>query len=233
MKNIRNTDAQTGLKAGMAAGFMFMIADWLIDIKGAGNTEVGMFGESNWGSMSPWRFEASILVSFLAMPLLWIGYKELIKAVEKSSSAKVPACPGCASVFRLCAQSTLMFTYFIHVMCCLCPIIFKVCTAQGLAEETAYAVVDGMGMYIIVPFMVSYMILLLGLSVPLMHMIRVRNMEVPMYMILFNPLCTLLLAQLMKLVTPWPVHDLLAACASFGLVLMFAAGMKAEKLLRR
>ena len=52
--------------AGIAAMALFMIGDWLLDVKGSGNKEVGLFVNSNWPAMSMWRFEVSILLAAAA-----------------------------------------------------------------------------------------------------------------------------------------------------------------------
>lgn len=57
------------LFAGMISMTLFMIGDWLLDVKGSGNQEVGIFVNSNWTTMSMWRFEISILLATVAMPL--------------------------------------------------------------------------------------------------------------------------------------------------------------------
>ena len=83
------------LFAGMISMTLFMIGDWLLDVKGSGNQEVGIFVNSNWTTMSMWRFEISILLATVAMPLYWIALKKLRNIVsdvcEKKSEGKAMA----------------------------------------------------------------------------------------------------------------------------------------------
>ncbi len=54
---------------GIAGGILCAVGDMLFDLKGKGNEKLGISGniDSNWLKMPYWRFNTSILVTFLGM----------------------------------------------------------------------------------------------------------------------------------------------------------------------
>ena len=144
------------LIAGMISMALFMIGDWLLDVKGSGNQEVGIFVNSNWTTMSMWRFEISILLATVAMPLYWIALKKLRSIVsdvcEKKSEGKAMAVKH---LFDISSAAGLVSVLFIHIMCCLMPIIFKVSYEAGNTFDQAADITNKIGTYILIPFILD------------------------------------------------------------------------------
>lgn len=68
------------LRLGVLGMVLCMAADWLLDVKPAGNVSSGVV-ESGWPEMSMWRFEASILIAAAIIPLFWLGSKTLMELI--------------------------------------------------------------------------------------------------------------------------------------------------------
>ena len=164
------------LFAGMISMTLFMIGDWLLDVKGRGNQEVGIFVNSNWTTMSMWRFEISILLATVAMPLYWITLKKLRNIVsdvcEKKSEGKAMAIKH---LFDISSAAGLISVLFIHIMCCLMPIIFKVAYDAGNTFDQAADITNKIGTYILIPFMIYYLIMDIGMSVVMIYLIVTKR----------------------------------------------------------
>lgn len=105
---------KSAMIAGMVSMAVFMIGDWFLDVKGSGNEEIGIFVNSNWTSMSMWRFEVSILLAALAMPLYWIALRGLRSLVAEKCE-KDPQ--GHAGVMNRVFQISSACTYWCRLWC--------------------------------------------------------------------------------------------------------------------
>lgn len=98
---------------GIVSMVLFMIGDWLLDVKGSGNEEIGAFVNSNWPKMSMWRFEVSILLAAVAMPLYWIGLMKLRKIVEDACKRKPQGYAlGMNRLFQISSAAGLIAVFF-------------------------------------------------------------------------------------------------------------------------
>ena len=172
------------LVLGIVSMALFMIGDWLLDVKGSGNEEVGVFVNSNWPKMSMWRFEMSILLTAVAMPLYWIGLMKLGEIVADACKRKPQGhALGMNRLFQISSVAGLISVFFIHVMCCLLPIIFKTVYGQENTFEQAAEITNQVGMYIIIPFMVYYLIMDVGMSIVIIYLIVTRRFALPKWMV--------------------------------------------------
>lgn len=212
------------LIAGMISMALFMIGDWLLDVKGSGNQEVGIFVNSNWTTMSMWRFEISILLATVAMPLYWIALKKLRSIVsdvcEKKSEGKAMAVKH---LFDISSAAGLVSVLFIHIMCCLMPIIFKVSYEAGNTFDQAADITNKIGTYILIPFMIYYLIMDIGMSVVMIYLIVTKRFALPKWMVCFNPVGGLLLCEILARIPVTFFNDLSVAFESMGHLLMFVA----------
>lgn len=214
---------------GIVSMALFMIGDWLLDVKGSGNKEIGLFVNSNWTKMSMWRFEASILLAAAAMPLLWISIRELRHMVEdvcdRNSYGNAPTIMK--RLFGVSSAACLISVLFIHIMCCLMPIIFK--GAYGLENtfEQAAGITNKVGTYILVPFMLYYLVTDIGMSVVMVYLILTKRFSLPKWMLFFNPAGGLLLCGIMGEIPVVWCNDIAVAFESMGHLLMFVAAYTA------
>ena len=82
---------------------------------------------------------------------------------------------GMNRLFQISSVAGLISVFFIHVMCCLLPIIFKTVYGQGNTFEQAAEITNQVGMYIIIPFMVYYLIMDVGMSIVIIYLIVTRR----------------------------------------------------------
>ena len=211
--------------AGIAAMVLFMIGDWLLDVKGSGNKEVGLFVNSNWPAMSMWRFEVSILLAAAAMPLYWIALKELRHIVTDACSRKPKGhALAMKRLFDFSSAAGLISVLFIHIMCCLLPIIFKTSYGMGSTFEQAADVTNQVGMYILLPFMIYYLVMDIGMSVVMVYLILTRRFALPKWMACFHPVGGLVLCEIFAAIPVVWCNDVSVAFESMGHLLMFVAG---------
>ena len=232
----KGKNRETRFYTGMAAMLLFMIGDWLLDVKGAGNQEIGVFVNTNWQKMSMWRFEASILLAAVAQPLYWIGIQGMQELVrercmqqESCMQNQTKHSARMHKIFRVGSMSCVLSCLFIHIMCCLMPIICKTVFAYQGDFQMAADITNELGIYIIAPFMVYYLVADVGISIATGYLVISQRLKVPKWMVVFNPLGGLVLCEILTSIPYDWCHDLAAATESFGHLLMFAVGLYAVK----
>ena len=217
------------LLLGVLGCALFMVGDWLLDMKGAGNVSIG-FVESNWVNMSMWRFEVSILLGALGTPLYWCAAREMIAIfAERCGKSKMDS--TMQRVFSVGAASAVLSWVFIHIMCCMLPVIFKCTYAVFPDTEAVTGVVNHLATYITVPFF-AYFIAADGcLSVAWIYMMWNRKIDCSRWAVLCCPLFTLVLAHIVNYI---PVLDqLTGAFESMGHLLMLGTVWLCENKVHR
>lgn len=210
------------LRLGIAGMVLCMAADWLLDVKPAGNVS-DLVVESGWTEMSLWRFEASILIAAAIIPLFWLGIremKELLKARCQTDGDR-----RMSRLFNAGAMAGVMGFLFIHIMCCLMPVIFKCAFAAGMDFNAASALTNRVGLYLYVPFFAYYLAADLGVSIAWVYFVWKGRLALPKLAALCCPAATLILAELFHYV-PWPVSQIGAAFETMGYVLLMAMGLR-------
>lgn len=132
-------------------------------------------------------------------------------------------------IFRVGSMSCVLSCLFIHIMCCLMPIICKTVFAYQGDFQMAADITNEIGIYIIAPFMVYYLVADVGISIATGYLVISQRLKVPKWMVVFNPLGGLVLCEILTSIPYDWCHDLAAATESFGHLLMFAVGLYAVK----
>lgn len=177
---------------GLLGGVLCAIADILFDLKGKDNNKLGKLGliDSKWLVMSEWRFQWSILVVMVGVPLYSLGMYSLSYQIGDT-------------IGSLLAIVTLIGGtggFFIHAFLCLMPIIFKAIPDK----ELGVTVIDKLFDTIKVPFYLLYLILTLGSTVLVNIAIVNGTLDVPMVCVLLNPIVFLIIGvSLRKIKYDW------------------------------
>lgn len=126
-------------------------------------------------------------------------------------------------VFQISSAAGAVSVLFIHIMCCLMPVIIKTGYGLEMTFEQAAELTNQVGMYILVPFMVYYLVADIGMSVVIVYLIFTGRFALPKRMAVFQPAGGLLLSEIfMRIPFVW-CNDLAVAFESMGHLLMFLA----------
>lgn len=198
--------------AGILGTILFMIGDWLLDVKPASNITNG-FVESGWLQMSMWRFEASILLGAVAVPLWFLGLISVGKAIKEKSKRA-----GDFYLFGAVVGS--LGGLLIHTFCNFLPVIFKIIYKNNGDSVLTTGMVNDMANYIIVPFAVYFAILELFTAIPFMYAILSGKLKISKWKAFCNPIVTILLSEVMNKIPFYPVNAVTGAMESLGHLLM-------------
>lgn len=210
------------LRLGMLGMVLCMAADWLLDAKPAGNVS-DMVVESGWVEMSLWRFEASILIAAAIIPLFWLGIREMKALLKDRCQTKGDR--KMSRLFDIGAMAGVMSFLFIHIMCCLMPIIFQCASAAGMDFAAASALTNQVAIYIYVPFFAYYLVADLSVSAAWVYFVWKGRLGLSKWAVVCCPIATLILAALCHLL-PWPVSEIGVAFETLGYVLLLAVGLR-------
>lgn len=210
------------LRLGVLGMVLCMAADWLLDIMPPGNVS-NVLVESGWVEMSMWRFEASILIAAAIIPLFWLGIREM-KALLRNR-CQTEGDRKMSRLFDAGAMAGVMSFLFVHIMCCLMPVIFKCASAAGMDFAAASALTNQVGVYIYVPFFVYYLAADLSVSIAWIYFALKGRLGLSSWVALCCPVVTLILGQLFHLL-PWPVGEIGVAFETMGYVLLMAIGLR-------
>lgn len=204
---------------GIIAMGVCMIGDWLFDIKGPSSVSHGIV-ESGWLNMSMWRFEASILIGAAVIPIYYFGIREMMNMFSEISTSSSHTCQKFSKMFNVAAMAGVISFVFIHITCCLIPIIFK-CIYAGVPNfKLVTEIVNKLAIYIYVPFFIYYLIADVGISISFIYMVITGKLNVPKWAIICCPLGTIILDLLLKLIPWYPIQAVTVAFETFGYVLM-------------
>lgn len=217
-----NSRQKRGLRLGVVGMVLCMVADWLLDVMPEGNVS-NMLVESGWVELPMWRFEASILIAAAIIPLFWLGMremKELLRAKCRTAGDR-----RISRLFDAGAMAGVMGFLFVHIMCCLMPVIFKCAYAAGMDFDAASALTNQVGAYIYVPFFAYYLAADLSVSAAWVYFALKGRLGSSRWAALCCPVVTLILGQLFHLL-PWPVGEIGVAFETLGYVLLMAMGLR-------
>lgn len=217
MKRKRN------LRLGILGMILCMIADWLLDVMPAGNVS-DMVVESSWVDMSMWRFEVSILLAAAVIPLFWLGIREMKELLR--TDCRTAGDRRMSRLFDVGAMAGVMGFLFIHIMCCLMPVIFKCAYAAGMDFTAASALTNQIGLYVYAPFFAYYLVADLSVSIAWVYFVLKGRLGLSKWAALCCPVATLVLGGLFHLL-PWPVGEIGAAFETMGYVLLMGMGLRA------
>lgn len=208
---------------GMAAMVLCMIADWFLDVKGAGNISHGIV-ESNWTKMSLWRFEVSILIGAFVVPFYWFGIREMMSMAKENCNVQSKMSRFMSKLFCISAMAGVISFVFIHIMCCLFPIIFKSIYAVYPDFNLTTSIVNTIAKYIYTPFFVYYAIADFGISISWIYMTFNKQFNIGKWAVICCPLSMMVIVLLIKLIPFQPLHDVSVAFETLGYVLLLFAG---------
>lgn len=208
---------------GMTAMAVCMIADWLLDVKGAGNVSHGIV-ESNWTKMSLWRFEVSILIGAAIVPFYWFGIREMIGIVKGNCNQNSKMSRFMSKLFCVSAMSGVISFVFVHITCCIFPIIFKSIYAVYSDFNSVQSIVNKIANFIYVPFFAYYIASDFGISIAWIYMVVKKKFQIGKWAVICCPLSMMVLILLLNLI-PWQVlQDVTVAFETLGYVLLLFAG---------
>lgn len=197
---------------GIVGTILFMAGDLLLDVKPADNITNGVV-ESGWLQMSMWRFEASILLGAVAVPLWFPGLISVGEAIkEKSKKA--------GNLFLFGAVVGSLGGLLIHTFCNFMPVIFKIMYENNGDSIVTTDLVNNMANYVIVPFAAYFAILELFTAIPFMYAILSGKLKIPKWKAFCNPIVTIILSQIMEQIPFYPLNAVTGAMESFGHFLM-------------
>lgn len=210
------------LRLGVLGMVLCMAADWLLDVKPAGNVR-DMVVESGWTEMSMWRFETSILIAAAIIPLFWLGVREM-KALLRAR-CQTAGDRRMSRLFDAGAMAGVMGFLFIHIMCCLLPIIFKCAYAAGIDYAAASALTNRVALYVYAPFFAYYLAADLGMSAAWVYFVCRGRLALPKWAALCCPLAALVLTEAFHAV-PWPIGQIGVAFETMGHALMMVMSLR-------
>ncbi len=206
---------------GIVGGILCAIADMFLDMKGKDNKKLGDVSgliESNWIKMSAWRFGVSIALAAIAVPLYSCGVVSLALQILKNNEFLAYSLLACIFIGA-------MGGFFIHSMICIMPIIYK-----ELMEKADFAraegVIDRVWKTIRIPFVILYIILVIGTSVLIVTAILTHAIDVPWWCVFLNPVVFQIVGLLLRVVKKDWFYDLPSICAaSLGLASIGVIGL--------
>lgn len=165
---------------GIIGGILTAIGDILFDFKGKDNEELGTLKmiNSNWSKMPSWRFNLSVILAFIGVPLCILGVISLVNQIENILLSNL-------LLISIIIGSITGF--FIHCIVCIIPIIHKNILTES-TFETSEKIIMAIWDVIKIPFIIGYVILILGTSSIVVYSILNDYLQVPLFCILLNPL---------------------------------------------
>lgn len=197
---------------GMIGTILFMIGDLLLDVKPMNNITSGIV-ESGWSSMSMWRFEASILLGAVAVPLWFLGLLSVGKAIKDKHKKA-------GEIYLFGAVVGSLGGLFIHTTCNLLPIIYKIVYTNNKDMFLTTNILNDIVSYIMIPFAAYFAILEIFTAIPLIYVILSGKMGISKWNALCNPIVTIFISKIMDQIPFYPVNAITGAMESFGHFLM-------------
>lgn len=207
------------LVLGMMGFALLMISDWLIGACGKGNSSNGIV-QSNWAKAGAWRYEAAVLIAGVAVFLVYVGMKEMIRQMKLTRRKRDPWSIRAAQVFELGGTATIVASLFLRVKGVILPILYKKLYSTSLMGADMLAVVDDVFFYISIPFYVLSILMIVCTSVPYMYQVWNGRLRIPKWFILINPMVFWVLGWILRLFKNYLITDFTACMGSFGLMMM-------------
>lgn len=215
-----NIDFLLGI-IGLCGGLLCAMADILLDLKGKGNEKYGPGGvmDTNWNKMPLWRFKSSIWVAAVAVPLYLMGCVSMYRQLALSNETV-------AGIFGVCAVIGSCGTMFIHATLCYFPIISKALYAEKVAEDTISKTINAVYKAMIVPFLVFWVLLVVGLSGIVIYAILTDVLLISWGFIFLTPLSLVIIGMFLRLINSRIFADLPGICMpslGMGMIGLMAA----------
>jgi len=188
---------------GIIGGLLCAFGDILFDLKGKHNVKSGpaRIIDSNWQIMSEWRFNASILVAAIGVPLNFFGFLGMANQLAQSNKTIAMA----FFIFSVIGASGGLF---IHASVCLLPIISKTLTKNGVNKDIIENVIGKIYKAVRIPLFVMFFSLVIATSAVLIYAIIRKYLNVPFVFVIINPLGLILIGWLFRLINKKIFSDL-------------------------
>ena len=135
---------------GILGGLLTAAGDLLLDLKGKDNVTGGKYGflDSAWDQMDIRRFQYSILLAMVGVPLIYLGLIAMSGELMKGSRAFGEA-------FFYISTLGASGGFFIHTIICLFPVIYKTMVKSHSPQE-AEGIINAVYESIRIPFWIQY-----------------------------------------------------------------------------
>jgi hypothetical protein len=196
------TDFMYGI-FGIIGGLLCAFADILFDLKGKDNVKSGpaKIIDSNWQIMSDWRFNVSIFIAAIGVPLYLLSFLGMSNQLAQNN--------------KTVAMAFLVFSFvgasgglFIHASVCLIPIISKTLTRNGVNKDIIEDVIGKIYKAVKIPLFVMFFSLVVATSAVLIYAIIRKYLNVPFVFVIFNPFGLILIGWLFRLINKKIFSDL-------------------------
>ena len=215
------------LYIGMIGAALMMISEWLLFSAGTGNKKAGIV-QSNWIKMPYFRFEAGLVIAAIGIIFVSIGlryFTMLIRSVRRKMFVKDDIV---ASVFRTGALLFEIGAFYIHAVGAFLPILYKLLYSTTLMGADIVRIIDKLYYYMAVFYWIFLVLSIIGISIPYMYFVRNRRIKCIWsagFVSLLNPMIFVVIGLLIRIVKVAEITDFTSASASFGLLVMFFAGI--------
>lgn len=209
---------------GMIGIAIWIAACWLMGAYGEGNVKNGLI-QSNWAKMPALRFEISIALASVGIPLYYYGARDFIKAVRLSRRKKVISDHRMASLFDFgISVGCVSFLYF-HAIQCLIPVVYKMLYTTNLMSADIMNSVESVYYYTAIPMWVLYISAHAAVTISFIYLVIQERLNVSKICILFNPLVFWGISEGLKFTKIFYLVDFAAAAVPFGYLILMACGV--------
>ncbi len=222
MKN--KTKVMKNMLFGIIGAAICMGAAWLSLAYGKGNVRNG-FIQSNWPKMPFLRFEISIVLYAIGVPLYYLGAKDMVKAIRMCRRRRYISDFRMAKFFDMSVHLAAIGGLFVNASYAMMAIVYKLLYTTSLMGADIISTTEGMFYYVAIPVFAYYIIAIVGTSIPYIHFVLNGRLKVSKICVFFNPLVMFAIGEGMKLTKIYHLVDFSSAMVPFGFLLMLAAGM--------
>ena len=200
---------------GILGGILCATGDLFLDLKGKDNRQLGKYNLINtaWGYMDIKRFEISILLAAIGVPLYFLGLTVLSAELAKESETF-------GLVFWLNGLAASIGGLFIHAYICLMPVVYKKMKPENSIEKID-EVINGMYSAVKIPFWVLYIMLTVVSSIMIYIALGKGFLHISPWCGLLTPIPFMIFGIALRKIKPDVFYDLPGiVCPSLGLSMM-------------
>lgn len=183
---------------GIIGGIICAGGDILLDLKGKDNIKSGKYQiiDSKWKDMKIWRFNLSIILVMIGVPLYFLGLTSMAAQLAAKN-------PTFSLIFWIVSLVGSIGGFFIHVFICLLPIIFKTMYAKVEFSELEN-LINTIFKSVKIPFIFLYVMLVGVTSIMIACAIFMGYLSISPFFILLTPFSLMMIGvTLRKLKYDW------------------------------
>lgn len=208
------------LITGMSGGALLVISDWFMESLSSDNVSNGIV-QSSWTKAATWRFEAGMLLTAVAVFMLFFGMREMIRLMKASVSRKDPWSMRAVQVFEFGGIAIVVGELFIHAKGCILPILYKMLYNTSLMGADMLTIVEDVFFYMAIPYYIISIMMIVCTSVPYMYQIYQGRLKLPMFFIALNPMVFWILGWIFRLFKVTLISNFTRGFVSFGIIFLF------------